>query len=65
MATTATRKFIDCSAMPSEKRCTVYISGTEEEVLDAAVSHAVHAHGHKDTPELRQTIKAGLQPEPA
>lgn len=64
MNTTATRKFIDCSTMPSEKNCSVYISGTEDEVLAAAVAHAVDAHGHADTPELREAIKSGLQPEP-
>jgi hypothetical protein len=30
----------------SEKNCTPKISGTEEEVLDAAVQHAVTANGH-------------------
>ncbi len=34
------RKSIDCRLFPSEKNCTLKISGTEEEVLDAAVEHA-------------------------
>jgi hypothetical protein len=50
------RKSIDCRLYPSEKNCTLKISGTEEEVLDAAVQHAVH--GHEDTPELRQQIRS-------
>jgi hypothetical protein len=33
------RKSIDCRHYPSEKNCTLKISGTEQEVLDAAVQH--------------------------
>ena len=33
----AQRKSIDCRDYPSEKNCPLKISGTEEEVLDAAV----------------------------
>jgi hypothetical protein len=33
----AQRKSIDCRDYPSEKGCTLKISGTEQEVLDAAV----------------------------
>jgi len=50
------RKSIDCRDYPSEKNCSLKISGTEEEVLDAAVQHAVSAHGHQNTPELRDQI---------
>jgi hypothetical protein len=32
----AQRKSIDCRDYPSEKGCTLKISGTEQEVLDAA-----------------------------
>ena len=39
------------------------MSGTEEEVLDAAVQHAVSAHGHKNSPELRDQIKSMLKDE--
>jgi predicted small metal-binding protein len=55
------RKSIDCRNYPSEKNCTLKISGTEEEVLDAAVQHAVSAHGHENSPELRQQIKSMLK----
>jgi predicted small metal-binding protein len=41
----AQRKSIDCRDYPSEKNCSLKISGTEQEVLDAAVQHAVSAHG--------------------
>jgi predicted small metal-binding protein len=57
----AQRKSIDCRDYPSEKNCSLKISGTEQEVLDAAVQHAVSAHGHEETPELREQIKSMLK----
>jgi predicted small metal-binding protein len=57
----AQRKSIDCRNYPSEKNCSLKISGTEEEVLDAAVLHAVSAHGHENTPELRDQIRSMLK----
>lgn len=61
-----TRKMIDCRKVPSEIGCTLTIAGTEEEVLDAAAAHAVSKHGHEDTPELREMLRAGLETaEPA
>jgi predicted small metal-binding protein len=39
------------------------MSGTEQEVLDAAVEHAVSAHGHANSPELRNEIKSILKDE--
>jgi predicted small metal-binding protein len=51
------RKSVDCRDYPSEKGCTLKISGTEEEVLDAAVLHAVSAHGHENTPEFREELR--------
>lgn len=59
------RKFIDCGQFPSEKNCTLKISGTEEEVLTAAREHAVSSHGHKDSPDLVNALRAALQEEPA
>src|SRR5438128_1865596 len=55
------RKSIDCRNYPSEKNCSLKISGTEQEVLDAAVQHAASTHGHENTPELREQIKAALK----
>ena len=55
------RKSIDCRDYPSECACTLRIEGTGEEVLDAAVSHAVAKHGHPDTPELRDEIRGLLK----
>ena len=55
------RKVIDCRLYPSEKNCSLAISGTEEEVLAVAVRHAVQEHGHKDTPQLREELKSLLK----
>jgi len=60
------RKMIDCRQVPNDIGCTLTIAGQEEEVLDAAVAHAVAKHGHADTPELREMLRGGLQAaEPA
>jgi predicted small metal-binding protein len=59
----AARKSIDCRDYPSEKNCSLKISGTEEEVLDAAVQHAVSAHGHKESAELRHQLRSMLKDE--
>jgi len=60
------RKMIDCRKVPSDNNCTLTIAGTEQEVLDAAVAHAISAHGHSDGPELRDALRAGLEDaEPA
>jgi predicted small metal-binding protein len=60
------RKMIDCRKVPNEIGCTLTIAGEDEEVLDAAVAHAVARHGHTETPELREMLRGGLEPaEPA
>ena len=61
----ATRKIADCRRFPSESKCTLTIAGSEEEVLKAACEHAVSTHGHKNTPELREQIRAMLVEETA
>jgi hypothetical protein len=57
----AGRKSIDCRDYPSERNCSLEISGTEEEVLDTAVQHAVSAYGHDKTPELRSQLRSMLK----
>ena len=53
-----TRKYIDCREFPSEMNCTVAIAADDEqELIEAAVQHAVAVHNHEDTPELRQQMK--------
>jgi hypothetical protein len=57
------RKVLDCRECPSENGCTVTISGKENEILPLAIYHVVTSHGHIDTPELREQIKAMLEDE--
>ena len=57
------RKAVDCREYPSEKNCTLKISGSEDEVLEAAVQHAVSAHGHENTAELRDQLRQSLKDE--
>ena len=53
------RKYIDCREFPSETNCTVALSAdNEDELLNAAVQHAVSVHKHDDSPELRQQLKS-------
>jgi len=57
-----TRKYIDCREVPSESHCTVAIvADTEDELLEAAVQHAVAVHHHDDTPELRSQLKQAFK----
>jgi len=57
------RKSVDCREYPSEKNCSLKISGTEDEVLDAAVQHAVSAHGHENAAGLREELRQLLKDE--
>jgi hypothetical protein len=57
------RKYVDCREMPSESGCSLYISGTEDEVVSAAAEHAASVHDHDDTPELREEIRGSLRDE--
>jgi predicted small metal-binding protein len=60
----APRKIADCRLYPSEINCSLTISGSEEEVVKAATEHAVSAHGHVDSVELREQIRSLLKDEP-
>lgn len=52
------RKFIDCREFPSDTNCSVAIAAdSDQELLEAAVQHAVAVHQHEDTPEFRQQLK--------
>jgi predicted small metal-binding protein len=57
------RKSVDCREFPSEKNCSLKISGTEAEVLEAALQHAISAHGHENNPELREQIRQSMKDE--
>lgn len=55
-----TRRVIsDCRKMP-EANCSLTIAGNEEEVMEVAVPHGVKKHGFKDTPSVRDQIRASL-----
>ena len=52
------RKNIDCREFPSEMNCTLaLVADSEDELLEAAVQHAVAVHGHKDSPEFRSELR--------
>ena len=56
------RKFIDCRAFPSEMNCSVALSAdSDDELLEAAVQHAVAVHGHTDNTELRTMLRGIMQ----
>lgn len=57
------RYVADCRKIPSEKKCSLVISGTKEEVIRVGMRHAVEDHGDVDTPELRQHLEEGLTEE--
>jgi predicted small metal-binding protein len=57
------RKVIDCRSFPSESNCSLTISGREDEVMKAAVEHAVSSHGHVDSPQLREGLRATMRDE--
>jgi predicted small metal-binding protein len=45
------RMMIDCREYPSEMNCTIAISAdSKQELINAAVQHAVAVHGHTDYP---------------
>lgn len=61
------RRYVDCREIPSDTRCTIAIAAdSDDELLEAAVQHAVAVHGHVDSPELRRMIatafKSGTPP---
>jgi predicted small metal-binding protein len=56
------RKYIDCRDYPGDIKCTVALSAdTEEELIEAAIQHAVNVHGYQDTPEVRKQLRSGFK----
>lgn len=56
------RKYIDCREFPSEMNCTIALSAdAEDELLEAAVQHAVAVHRHQDSPQLREQIRSVIK----
>jgi len=56
------RKGIDCRLFLAEEPCDIAILG-EAELLNIAVQHAVQDHGYRDTPALRDQLRAMLRDE--
>jgi predicted small metal-binding protein len=55
-------KYLDCRNTPSVSGCTLAMAAdSEDELVEAAVQHAVAVHEHQDTPELRELIREGMQ----
>jgi len=57
------RLYVDCREMPSENNCDLAMAGSEEHLIEAAAIHVVTAHGHEDTPELREEIRSTAKEE--
>jgi hypothetical protein len=56
------RMMADCRRYESDNNCSLTIIGEEDEVMSAAVQHAVTAHGHADSGELREQLRTILEP---
>jgi len=56
-----TRKYIDCREYPSESNCSLYLEGTEDELVRAATDHAVAVHQHPNTQETVSAIRAAIR----
>jgi plasmid stability protein len=59
------RVMADCRRFESDSNCQLTIIGPADDVVAAAVEHAVASHGHQDTPEMREQLRATLEPESA
>ena len=59
------RKFLDCREHPDDTGCTLYLSGEEDDVIQAVAEHAASVHGMQDTPELREQFRSMLKDEAA
>ncbi|WP_181781514.1 DUF1059 domain-containing protein [Pseudonocardia pini] len=60
-----TRMTVDCRTIPSESGCTMTLYGEPDDLLRAAVAHAVDAHGHTDDEELRDVLRGAMRPASA
>ena len=54
----------NCGKFPSEKGCKLVLMGPADQradLVEAAVAHAIQAHGHADSPELRKELDKFLE----
>ena len=60
----ADRYRVDCRKYPSEKGCTIAISGSLEEVVELGWLHAKLHHDHNDEEEtgLKEWIRSNAEP---
>ena len=60
------RSYIDCREFLKQERCSVSIAAdSQQELLDAAVEHAVSVHHLKDSEQLRQEVRTRMRIEDA
>ena len=56
------RKYVDCREYPSDTNCSIALSAdNDNELIEAAVQHAVAVHKHKDSPELRSMLRSAIK----
>jgi hypothetical protein len=58
---TSTRRTIDCRETPNDVGCSLTISGEPDELVAAAVQHAVTVHGHHDDAQLHDMLRGSLR----
>ena len=54
---------VDRRLFLAEEPCDFAILGDEEELLNIVVQHAVHDHGERDTPALREELRGLVREE--
>lgn len=59
------RVMADCRRFESDNNCQLTIIGPVDDVIAAAAQHAAASHGHEDTPEMREQLRAMLEPASA
>lgn len=54
----------NCGNIPSEKNCKLVIMAPEnqrDDLVEAAVSHAIKTHNHQDSSELRNELNKAIE----
>jgi predicted small metal-binding protein len=55
----------NCAGFPSEQNCQLVIMGPadqKDDLVSAAVAHAIEEHGHSDSAELREGLAGMIRP---